>query len=86
MAVVYIRADGAAAATGQQNPLPATIVNYFVWALTQALAGGDAYNATKQTLGGLVENCWAEGEITPETEGEQIVFGVPILMLPGPVA
>ena len=80
LAVIYVRADGAA--TGQ-NPLPITTANYIIWGIKNAFNTAPPYG--KQTLGGLVHHAWIEGEVLPEVSSEQMIITVPIYMLAGPV-
>ena len=80
LAVVYFRAD---VSTVSPSPLPATLANYMVWGLANALGTLPPYQ--KQTLGGLVEHCWIEGAVSVEVVSEQVVITVPIYLLAGPV-
>lgn len=75
---VVVRAEGSAM---NQNPLPSTVANYILWGLANSLKATQPYQ--KQTLGGLVENCWPEGAVIPEVASEQIILGLPVKMLPG---
>lgn len=81
IAVLYVRADGAAQ---NQDPLPATVANYLVWGLARALAPTNP-PYQKQTLGGLVYHCWFEGDVIPEVANEQMVLTLPILIEAGDV-
>lgn len=81
VAVLYVRADGAAQA---QDPLPATVANYLVWGLARALAPTTP-PYQKQTLGGLVYHCWFEGDVIPEVQNEQMVLTMPILIEAGDI-
>jgi hypothetical protein len=80
VAVIYLRADGAAA--GSQGVLPSTQANYLVWGIQNAFATQPPYE--KQTLGGLVYHAWIEGEIFTEIQDQQIIITIPIYILAGP--
>lgn len=77
--LIYLRADSSQV---NPNPLPATLVNYFVWGIFKSLWGKPPYG--KQTLGGLVEHAWLEGQVHQEVANEQLVIMIPIMILAGP--
>jgi len=81
VAIVYVRADGAAPLA--QQTLAQTTANNIVWALMLALA--PVPHETQQTLGGLVYHCWLEGQVFTEVQNDQMIITVPIYLLPGPV-
>jgi hypothetical protein len=57
---IYYYCESQPDGEGQENVEPATILNQLLTVLEQALAP-DANGV--QTLGGLVEHCWIEGEV-----------------------
>lgn len=84
---IYLQADTSVINTrtvAAGSPLPITIVNQIVWAITQIL-GNTTPPYSKQTLGGLVYHAWIEGEILAETQESQMVITIPINILAGPV-
>lgn len=76
---IYLRADTSLNA----NPLPATLANNFIWPITQLLGMTTPPNQ-KQTLGGLVYQCWIEGPIETQIVSEQMSIAIPVYILPGP--
>jgi hypothetical protein len=80
VAVIYLRADGAAA--GSQGMLAATQANYLSWGIQSVFTTTPPYE--KQTLGGLVYHAWVEGEVHTEIQDQQVIITVPIYILAGP--
>lgn len=81
LAMVYVRAESTAP---EPDPLPATVANYFVWGLQNALAGATPPVYDRQTFDGLVYHCWIEGAVSVAAQREQIVITIPIYILVGP--
>lgn len=74
-AIVYVKT------TGEPDLSPATLMNPLLDAIEAAMAP-DNFATRKLTLGGLVEHCWIEGEITTDEGvlGDQGVALIPILV------
>jgi len=66
-------------AKARSNTAPGPLINPLLDAIDTALAGVPASNG-KQTLGGLCEHAWVEGEIETDegTLGDQAVAVVPV--------
>lgn len=71
---IYVRTDG--------DQVPGTVMNPLLDAIEAALRNDNAMQRV-QTLGGLVERCWIEGDIETDegTLGDQAVAIVPIRIL-----
>lgn len=71
---VYVRTDG--------DQVPGTVMNPIIDAIDAIMQPDNVMQKT-QTLGGLVERCWIEGDIQTDEGalGDQAVAIVPIRML-----
>jgi hypothetical protein len=82
LVLIYARADGANVPTNQPNtPAPQTILNNAWAAVQKALLGSQI--GQPQTLGGLVTNCWIEGEVTMQAGilDAQMALEIPVRAL-----
>jgi hypothetical protein len=77
-AVVYVRVNNLEG----DSELAARTCNYIFWGLYQSLL--PARDGEKQTLGGLVYHCWAEGTGGIEVINEQAIVALPIYISAGP--
>lgn len=82
VAVIYMRADGAAPFDQDPNNTPATVANRLIWGLYNTFNTAPPYQ--KQELGGIVYHAWIEGAILPEIWNQQVVITIPIRILAGP--
>jgi hypothetical protein len=77
LALCYLRADAA------PNLIPEVEINKVLDAVDGTLLGTPP--GQKQTLGGMVENCWIEGDIMIDTGilDQQIVIVIPVSIVTG---
>jgi hypothetical protein len=75
VAVVYFRADGSV--PSQQQVVPDTVANNFIWGIFQAVNPG----VEKQTLGGIAYHCWIDGTIVPAVAEDQVILTIPLKIL-----
>ncbi len=78
---LYCHDDSPAEPIGEETDLLETVINNLLDAIDTALAPAEA--TMKQTLGGLVEHCWIEGDtpIDPGIFGKQGFTIVPVNVL-----
>jgi hypothetical protein len=77
LVLCYLRADAA------PNLIPEVEINKVLDAVDATLLGTPP--GEKQTLGGVVENCWIEGDVMIDTGilDQQIVIVIPVSILTG---